>query len=66
MYCTAAAPHVLLQYINISPEFVEGRTHRPNVFKQVQYAVKRLTEHDVNQLVAFTKLAHIGADQQST
>ena len=35
----------LPQYINISPEFLEGRTHRPNVFKQVQYAVKRLTEH---------------------
>lgn len=31
------------QYINISPEFTESKTHRPNVFQQVSYAVKRLT-----------------------
>lgn len=31
------------QYINLSPEFTEGKQHRPNVFQQVQYAIKRLT-----------------------
>lgn len=31
------------QYINISPEFTEGKQHRPNVFKQLQYVAKRLS-----------------------
>ena len=31
------------QYINMSPEFSESKTHRPNVFQHVQYAFKRLT-----------------------
>ncbi|KAI3430794.1 hypothetical protein D9Q98_009206 [Chlorella vulgaris] len=31
------------QYINISPEFAEGKQHRPNVFQQVQWIAKRLT-----------------------
>jgi hypothetical protein len=30
------------EYIDVSPEFLEGRTHRPNVIKQVQYAIKRV------------------------
>eukprot|EP00890_Picochlorum_soloecismus_P003713 jgi/Picsp_1/4342/NSC_01848-R1_---NA--- len=30
------------QYIDISPEFLEGKQHRPNIIKQVQYAIKRL------------------------
>lgn len=29
------------EYIDVSPEFLEGKTHRPNVIKQVQYAIKR-------------------------
>ncbi|KAL4436397.1 hypothetical protein ABPG77_009959 [Micractinium sp. CCAP 211/92] len=31
------------QYINVSPEFTEGKQHRPNVLKQIQYVVKRLS-----------------------
>jgi hypothetical protein len=31
------------QYINLSPEFIEGKLHRPNVFQQVQHAFKRLS-----------------------
>jgi hypothetical protein len=31
------------QYINVSPEFAEGKTHRPNPIQQVKYAIKRLT-----------------------
>lgn len=27
---------------DINPEFLEGKTHRPNVIKQVQYAIKRV------------------------
>jgi hypothetical protein len=30
------------QYIDVSPEFAESRSHRPNVFKQLQYALKRV------------------------
>ena len=30
------------EYIDVSPEFLEGKTHRPNVLKQVQYSIKRL------------------------
>jgi hypothetical protein len=31
------------QYINVSPEFAEGKTHRPNPIQQVKYAIKRFT-----------------------
>lgn len=34
---------VLLQYIDVSPEFAESKQHRPNVIQQVQYAFKRLS-----------------------
>jgi len=30
------------QYIDLSPEFNEARTHRPNPIQQVKYAVRRL------------------------
>ncbi|PSC71797.1 O-glucosyltransferase 1 [Micractinium conductrix] len=29
------------QYINVSPEFTEGKKHRPNIFKQAQYIVNK-------------------------
>lgn len=28
--------------VDMSPEFLEGKQHRPNVIKQVQYAIKRI------------------------
>ena len=31
------------EYINISPQFTEGKSHRPNLFQQLNYAFKRLS-----------------------
>ncbi|RMZ53405.1 hypothetical protein APUTEX25_004893 [Auxenochlorella protothecoides] len=31
------------QYINMSPEFTESKSHRPNVFQQVSYFVRRVS-----------------------
>lgn len=31
------------QYIDVSPEFKEGKQHRPNPIQQVKYVFKRLT-----------------------
>jgi hypothetical protein len=33
---------LLFECADINPEFLEGKTHRPNVIKQVQYAIKRV------------------------
>lgn len=30
------------QYIDVSPEFNEARTHRPNPIQQVKYAIRRV------------------------
>lgn len=31
------------EYINVSPEFLESKEHRPNVFQHIQYAFKRIS-----------------------